>query len=56
MTIMICLYYVICWQEANYVGLSLISIVVVVVVFNNYHAFVFFIHVCFMPVMLFLFV
>jgi len=32
MTIMICLYYVICWQEANYVGLSLILIVVVVVI------------------------
>ena len=39
MTIMICLYYIICLQEANYVGLSLISVVVVVVVFNNYHAF-----------------
>jgi len=32
MTIMICLYYVICWQEDNYVGLRLIHIVVVVVV------------------------
>ena len=32
MTIMICLQYVICWQEANYVGLRLTHVDVVVVV------------------------
>jgi len=35
---MICLYYVIWWQEANYVGLRLINVVVVVVVVY-YHGF-----------------